>query len=84
MEIHATQDVECTCDSCGKKAMGRVFLGIALSPPKGWFVHGHVALDEIVGDVEQWLYCSEECAAKIDEAAAALSEIAGSPPSLRH
>ena len=51
-------------------------MGIAISPPAGWFVHGRVALDHIVGAVEQWFYCSEKCARKIDAATEALGEIA--------
>ena len=68
---------ECICDGCGKTAIGASFLGCyALSPPAGWFVHGKVALDATVGPVEQWLYCSEACAAKIDESTMALAELA--------
>ena len=66
-------DQECVCDTCGAVAMGRVFLGIALSPPAGWFVHGKIAMDEIIGDVDQFLYCSEKCAAPRSTAASATS-----------
>lgn len=76
MLVRVVKDIECTCDGCGKKGTGRVFFGVAISPPRGWFVHGRIALDDVVGDVEQWFYCSEECATKIDDAVVALAEIA--------
>jgi hypothetical protein len=77
-----SKPLECICDSCGARAMGRVFMeGIALSPPAGWLVHGKAVLDSQLGPVEQWLYCSEACAASIDDATRALAELATAGPS---
>jgi hypothetical protein len=69
--------VECMCDTCGKTAVGRNFMDIAIAPPAGWFVRGKVVLDEVVGEVEQWFYCSETCCTQIDGAARMLAESAG-------
>jgi hypothetical protein len=77
MTVVVSEALDCVCDGCGTRGAGCVFMGIALRPPAGWFVYGKVALgDDAVGPVEQWLYCSEKCAAGIDEATQALASVA--------